>query len=205
LTKLRSYHTTNYMVLDAHTQRNLDILQGSRSGSVHGSLLAVLDRTITPMGARQMRRTLTQPLLDLNELEGRLTSIAELYESPALRSRFAMCLQSLGDLERIAGRVRQGSAVPNEVVALRNYLTIIPRLRELLQGCESRLLTYLADELDPCPEVVELVNKSLARAVDKDEQEDDERLIRAGFHAELDELIASISDSQRWIVSLEAR
>src|SRR6266851_821535 len=164
LTGLRSYHTTNYMVLDAHTQRNLDILQGSRSGSMHGSLLAVLDRTITPMGARQMRRTLTQPLLDLNELEGRLTSIAELYESPALRSRFAMCLQSLGDLERIAGRVRQGSAVPNEVVALRDYLTVIPRLREVLQGCDAELLLQLAAEMDACPEAVELITKSLARA-----------------------------------------
>jgi DNA mismatch repair protein MutS len=205
LTKLRSYHTTNYMVLDAHTQRNLDILQGSRSGSVHGSLLAVLDRTITPMGARQMRRTLTQPLLDLNELEGRLTSIEELYESPALRSRFAMCLQSLGDLERIAGRVRQGSAVPNEVVALRDYLMVIPRLREVLQGCDAELLLQLAAEMDACPEAVELITKSLARAGTREDEDEDERLIRTGFHPELDELVASISDSRRWIVSLEAR
>ncbi len=122
LTGLRSYRTTSYMVLDAHTQRNLDLLQGSRSGTVQGSLLSVLDRTLTPMGARQLRRTLMQPLLDLNELDARLESVEELFESPALRSRFAMCLQGFGDLERIAGRVRQGSAVPNEVVALRNYL-----------------------------------------------------------------------------------
>lgn len=203
LTRLRSYHTTNYMVLDAHTQRNLDILQGARSGSAHGSLLAVLDRTITPMGARQMRRTLTQPLLDLNELESRLASIEELYESPAMRSRFAICLQSLGDLERIAGRVRQGSAVPNEVVGLRDYLMVIPRLREVLQGCNAPLLLQLADDMDPCPQVVELITKALARA--GKQEDEDERLIRAGFHPELDELIASISDSRHWIVSLEAR
>src|SRR5207248_6085659 len=72
LTGLRSYRTTSYMVLDAHTQRNLDLLQGSRSGSVQGSLLGVLDRTITPMGARQLRRAITQPLLDLKQLEARL-------------------------------------------------------------------------------------------------------------------------------------
>ncbi len=205
LTRLRSYHTTSYMVLDAHTQRNLDILQGARSGSVYGSLLAVLDRTITPMGARQMRRTLTQPLLDLSQLEMRLKSVEELFESPALRSRFAMCLQSLGDMERIAGRVRQGSAVPNEVVGLRDYLNMVPRLRELLQGCASPLLLQLADDLDACPQVSDLITQSLARAGRQKEQEDDERLIRAGFHPELDELIASISDSRRWIVSLEAR
>src|SRR5437763_11488328 len=65
LTGLRTYRTQSYMVLDAHTQRNLDLLQGSRSGTVQGSLLGVMDRTITPMGARQLRRTITQPLLDL--------------------------------------------------------------------------------------------------------------------------------------------
>src|SRR6266581_4074841 len=185
--------------LDAHTQRNLDLLQGSRSGSVYGSLLSVLDRTITPMGARRLRRMITQPLLDLNQLEARLDSIEELYESPALRSRFVMCLQGIHDLERISGRIRQGSAVPNEVLGLRQYLGVVPRLRDLLRGCNTSLLTHLAEELDPCPEVIELIGRALVRAVGKDEQDDDERLIRLGFHAELDELIASIHDSKRWM------
>ena len=205
LTGLRSYRTTQYMVLDAHTQRNLDLLQGSRSGTVHSSLLSVLDRTITAMGARQLRRTLTQPLLDLNALDARLTAVEELYESPAVRSRFTLCLQGLGDVERIAGRVRQGSAVPNEVLGLRNDLRAIPRLRDVLRGCNAPLLLSLADEMEHCPEVIDLITRSLARASDKDEQDEDERLIRAGFHDELDELVASIRDSRRWMVSLEAR
>src|SRR5437763_5225326 len=205
LTGLRSYRTMSYMVLDAHTQRNLDLLQGSRSNSVQGSLLDVLDRTLTPMGARLLRRTITQPLLDLAQLETRLESVEELYESPALRSRFTMCLQKLGDLERIAGRVRQGSAILREVLALREYLLKMPQLCELLRGCESPLLLELAGELDACPQVTELIGKALTRAGAEDGQEDDGRLIRAGFHAELDELIASIRDSRRWIVSLEAR
>ncbi len=81
----------------------------------------------------------------------------------------------------------------------------IPRLRELLQGCNTRLLAELAEQLDPCPQVADLIGKSLARASVRDGDEDDDRLIRAGFHAELDELIASISDSRRWIASLEGR
>ncbi len=203
LTGLRSYRTTSYMVLDAHTQRNLDLLRGARSGSLHGSLLGVMDRTITPMGARHLRHTVTQPLLDLGQLEARLESIEELYESPALRSRFTICLQGLGDLERIAGRVRQGTAVPNELRALRGYLELIPQLRELLRGCDTSLLAGLTDELDHCPQVIELVDKALTRP--DDEREDDGRMIRAGFHAELDELIASIRDSRRWMVTLEVR
>ncbi len=205
LTGLRSYSTTSYMVLDAHTQQNLDLLQGARSGSIQGSLLGVLDRTITPMGARLLRRTITQPLLDLSQLEARLQSVEELYESPALRSRFTMCLQGMGDLERMAGRVRQGTAGLREVLGLRTYLGLIPQLRDLLRGCDADLLSRLANELELCPEVIELVDRAL---VDRDEESDEEdhgKLIRAGFHSELDELIASIRDSRRWIVSLEAR
>ncbi len=200
LTGLRSYRTTNYMVLDAHT-----LLQGSRSGSIHGSLLHVLDRTITPMGARQLRRTITQPLLDLNILDARLAAIEELYESPALRSRFTMCLQGLGDLERISGRVRQGTAVRNEVLGLRTYLSVVPQLRDLLLGCDAPLLRTLADELDACPDVTDLILRALVNPANSDEDDDEKRLIRTGFHAELDELFASIRDSRRWMVSLEAR
>jgi DNA mismatch repair protein MutS len=205
LTGLRSYRTTSYMVLDAHTQRNLDLLQGARSGTIQGSLLGVMDRTITPMGARLLRRTITQPLLDLSQLEARLQSVEELFESPAMRSRFTICLQRLGDLERIAGRMRQGTAVPREMLALREYLQVIPQLYELLRGCDSQLLLALADHLDACPQVTDLIDRALTRTGEEDEQEGDGRLIRAGFRAELDELIASIRDSRRWIASLEAR
>src|SRR5437660_8907884 len=205
LTALRSYRTTNYMVLDAHTQRNLELLQGTRSSTLQGSLLSVLDRAITPMGARQMRRTLTQPLLDLSELDARLASVEELYESPALRSRLTICLQDLGDLERVAGRIRQGTAVRNEVLGLRDYLCIVPQLQDRLQGCDAPLLRELAEEMDPCPQVVDLIDHALMRADEEDENGDDGRLIRAGYHAELDELFRSLRDSRRWMVSLEAR
>ncbi len=205
LTSLRSYRTSNYMVLDAHTQRNLELLQGVRGGTAQGSLLGVLDRTITPMGTRQMRRTITQPLLDLSLLDARLASVEELYESPALRSRFTMCLQGLGDLERIAGRIRQGTAVRSEVVGLSDYLRVVPQLRALLQGCNSALLQELAEQLDPCSEAIELIARALMRQGEEDDAGDDSRMIRSGYHSELDELFASIRDSRLWMVSLEAR
>lgn len=205
LTGLRSYRATSYMVLDAHTQRNLDLLQGARGGTIQGSLLSVLDRTITAMGARFLRRALTRPLLDLVELNARLESVEEFYESPALRSRFAMTLQRLGDMERIAGRIRQGTAVPREVLGLREYLQVVPQLAELLRGCEAGLLNELAGRLDACPQVSELIEQALTRGGGDDEQEGDGHLIRAGFHVELDALIASIRDSRRWMLALEMR
>src|SRR3984893_2816555 len=205
LTGLRSYRTSSYMTLDAHTQRNLELLQGARRSVPQSSLLSVLDRTITPMGARQLRLTITQPLLDLSQLEARVDSVEELYESPALRSRFIMCLQRLGDMERIAGRVRQGTAIPPQTMALREYLSVIPQAQTLLRGCNTALLLELAGEMDACPQVTALIDQALTLAGNDDEGENDGRLIRAGYHPELDELIASIRDSRRWIASLEAR
>lgn len=205
LTGLRSYRTTSYMILDAHTQRNLDLLQGTRNGTLQGSLLSVLDRTITPMGARYLRRALTRPLLDLAELHGRLTGVEELYESPALRSRFTLCLQHLGDLERIAGRIRQGTAVPREVLGLREYLHMVPQLAMLLRGCNAPLLSELAERLDACPQADELIGQALTTGEEEERQTSDGRLIRGGFHPELDELIASIHDSRHWMLSLEGR
>jgi DNA mismatch repair protein MutS len=111
----------------------------------------------------------------------------------------------MGDLERTAGRVRQGTAILREVLGLRAYLGLIPQLRDLLRGCDAGLLSKLADELELCPEVTELVDRALVDRNGEDDEEDHGKLIRAGFSGELDELIASIRDSRRWIVSLEAR
>ena len=205
LTGLRSYRTTSYMVLDAHTQRNLELLQSARGSGAQSSLLNVLDRTITPMGARLLRQALTRPLLDLTELNARLESVEELYESPALRSRFTIALQRLGDMERITGRIRQGTAVPREVLGLREYLQMVPQLSDLLRGCDAALLNELAGRLDACPQVSDLIGRALTHGRRDGEREEDGHLIRAGFHAELDELIASIRDSRRWMLSLEAR
>jgi len=204
LTALRSYQTTSYMVLDAHTQRNLDLLQHTREGMAQGSLLGVLDQTITPMGARLLRRALTRPLLDLAELQARLQSVEELYEDPALRNRLTDFFQHLGDMERIAARIRQGTALPREVLGLREYLQGMPQLADVLHTCHAPLLRECIQRLDDCPEGSELIRRALTRA-DAEEQEGDGRLIRAGFHAELDELIAAIADSRRWMLTLEAR
>src|SRR5260370_33701544 len=176
-----------------------------RRSCPQGSLLSVLDRSITPMGARQLRLAITQPLLDLSQLEVILDGGEEVVQSPGLRGRIIMCLQRLGDLERIAGRARQGTAIPREILALREYLQVIPQAQTMLRGCDASLLLELADVMDACPPVVALIEQALTRTGDDAERQGDGRLIRAGYHPELDELIASIRDSRRWIASLDAR
>ena len=126
-------------------------------------------------------------------MTARHAAVEELFECPALRNRFTLCLQELGDLERVAGRIRQGTAVRNEVLGLREYLSVVPTVRDLLQSCEFEFLLALADELDPCPQVSELIGRALVQSHDDEDEGEEGRLIRQGFHAELDELFASIS------------
>src|SRR5260370_16264768 len=140
-----------------------------RRSCPQGSLLSVLDRSIEPRGAGQLRLVITQPVLDLSQLEARLDSVEELYESPALRSRFIMCLQRLGDLERIAGRARQGTAIPREILALREYLQVIPQAQTMLRGCDASLLLELAAMMDACPPAVALIDHALTPTGGDDE------------------------------------
>jgi DNA mismatch repair protein MutS len=197
LAHLRTYATRSYMVLDGHTQRNLELLESMRGGGTRGSLLWTLDLTRTPMGGRLLRRWITQPLLDLDELQRRYDVVGELVEHVALRSRLTALVATIGDIERIAGRARQGTAVRRELLGLRAYLDVVPRLRLALEDTATALLRDLRAALDPCPEVADLIGRAIA------DSEEDGHIIRRGYSADLDALVDSISDSQQWLAQLE--
>jgi DNA mismatch repair protein MutS len=194
---LRTYAADAYMVLDAHTQRNLELLEGTRGG-IKGSLLGVLDQTRTAMGGRLLRRVLTQPLIDLVELNRRYDALEELIEHPPLRARLAGLLEGLGDLERLAGRVRQGTAVPRELLGLREMLALMPRLQSALAATDAALLQETCAAIDACPELGTTIERAIAVGDDGEG-----RTIRRGYSADLDTLIDSISESRRWIAGLE--
>ncbi|MCS7259330.1 MAG: DNA mismatch repair protein MutS, partial [Anaerolineae bacterium] len=117
-TRVVRYHPGNYMVLDATTRRNLELTQTLRSGSVKGSLLEVLDRTITPMGARRLRQWLQQPLREVSAIRRRLDVVEQLVHHHAVRTRIRTQLKEVGDLERLANRAAQGIIRPRELLAL---------------------------------------------------------------------------------------
>jgi DNA mismatch repair protein MutS len=195
---MRTYAPDAYMVLDAHTQRNLELLEGARGG-VKGSLLDVLDHTRTAMGGRLLRRVLTQPLIDLGELNRRYDAIEELIEHPPLRARLGGLSEGLGDLERLAGRVRQGTAIRRELLGLREILEQTPRIQSALSTTNANLLQELSAGIDSCPELGTLIERAIAADDDAES-----RTIRRGYNADLDMLIDSISESRRWIAGLEA-
>jgi DNA mismatch repair protein MutS len=202
LTTLRTYSTAGYMVLDANTRRNLELTETMRGGKVQGSLLDVLDRTVTPMGSRLLRQWIGQPLLDLARLNARLDAVAALHADGVRRAEIFAALKPIADLERLTNRVLSGVASPRDLIALRYSLESVPALRQALNNLPP--LHSIRERLDPCREVSELIAAAIANnppAVLRDKV----GVIRDGYDAELDRVHQSVSGAREWLDQLEAR
>jgi len=201
LSGLSTYSLSEFMVLDAATRRNLELTETIRHGAVHGSLLGVLDNTITPMGKRLIRQWVGKPLLDVDLIQKRQTSVSFFFQDGLLRAGVRSALKPLNDLERLSNRILGGSAQPRDLVATLNTIQDLPSLmdnfskgvdeiHEILGGfslCvdERKLLEAALDE-DP-PAILGNVG-----------------IIRPGFSAELDGVVESSRHAREWIANLES-
>ncbi len=202
LTRISVYQLGDFMTLDPATRRNLELTETLRSGQVRGSLLGVLDLTVTAMGARLLRQWVSQPLLDLGAIHLRLERVVALHGDSLLRAELQRALRPLADLERIVNRVAGGTAQPRDLVALRETLRALPAVRRELDQRPLAALQALARALDPCAEVETLL--SVAIADEPPAVLSKTGIIRPGFSAELDEVIEASRHAREWIASLEA-
>ena len=178
------YHLADYMSLDATTRRNLELTHTLREGRVEGSLLSVLDRTQTAMGARLLRRWIQQPLLDLEQIRVRLDAVEELAAGHFMRADLCRLLDGMYDVERLVGRVGFGTANARDLLALRRSLARIPCIKALLAGAHSARLRALDGNLDELSDVSSLIGRAV---VDNPSiLLRDGGLIRSGYHAQLD-------------------
>ncbi len=189
LVSLRTDTLASGMLLDSYTRRNLELLRNSRTGRIEGSLLAILDRTCTPMGGRLLRRWIGQPLLDLNEIDARLNAVEMFVQRDSLRDQTRSALKRIGDLERQVGRVVQGVASPRELFGLAAALRTVGIVAELVKGLGD-------EEIDPCPEVIDLIREGVA-------EPGSGRLIRPGYDERLDALVLTAGQARRRIAELE--
>ena len=214
LNALNTYSTGNYMTLDAQTRRNLELFQAGRWDSQQLSLLTALDLTRTSLGGRLLRRWLGQPLLDLEELEGRLDTLQAFYDDAFRRSNAREALSQVADLERIMSRVLAGTVQPRELVSLKDGITAAATLREQIsrpasapseEGGDSQdnALDRLLLQLAPLPQVVNLIQEAIAG--EPSSSVGDGSVIRTGFSPELDELKRAASDARGYIAGLESR
>ena len=199
---LSTYSTARFMTLDAATRRNLELTETIRERKAHGSLLGVLDQTLTPMGGRLLRARLAQPLLDRPALEARLDEVQAFCEDAILRGRVRETIKNMPDLERLANRVLGGTATPRDLVGIRKVLEGVPELASNLQLPTSNL-QHLASSLDPCDDVA----SSIAAAIVDDPPASIAAgdVIRPGYSAELDGIVTAARDAKGWVASLEAQ
>ena len=209
LTTLATYSTSSFMTLDPATRRNLELTEGLRSRTVKGSLLGVLDLTVTPMGARLLRRWVQQPLLQVGEILARQRVVAAFAAQPASTAATQKALRQVADLERLANRAVQGVATPRDLLALRATLVAVPALQAELEGIvaavgpeEPAELGALAAQLDPCPEVADLIARAVAEDAPASLQAGN--VIARGFSGELDEIRRASGDARQWVADLEA-
>ncbi|MEO0396296.1 MAG: DNA mismatch repair protein MutS [Cyanobacteria bacterium P01_A01_bin.137] len=201
LQPLSTYATTEFLVIDNQTRRNLEITQTVRDGVFHGSLLWALDKTTTAMGSRALRRWLLQPLLSVDNIQERQETITELVDNGTLRQQLQLILKQIYDLERLAGRAGSGTANGRDLVAMAESFEKLPDLAALMAHAQS---PYLIKLQDVPPELEQMGRKLRSHLVDSPPLYlTDGGLIREGVNAHLDGLRDQVSSDQRWIASLE--
>ncbi len=200
LTAIRVYSTSSFMVLDQFTRRNLELTETIRERTARGSLLAVLDRTVTSMGARLLRTWISQPLLEIDRLNARLDAVEVLAKNETLRVELIDVLRQVSDIERLTNRLVIGRTGPRDLIGLKASLQAIPVLRKLIQ--EIPALNVLVDRLDPCTDVAEHIEKAL---VDEPPATINSiGIIRAGYSDDLDGILERSREARDWINNLES-
>ncbi|MBZ0277032.1 MAG: DNA mismatch repair protein MutS [Anaerolineae bacterium] len=201
LTSIRAYSTAHFMVLDQFTRRNLELTETIRSRKTDGSLLSVLDRTVTAMGARLLRTWINQPLLDINRLNARLDAVEALVGDEALRAELHEALKMVSDIERLANRLVIGKAGPRDLLGLQASLGVIPHIQQLIS--RKPAMESLVKTLYPCEDVHDLIG----RAINDDPPAimNSTGVIRPGYAEELDQILAATSDAREWIANLEPK
>ncbi|HRU94856.1 MAG TPA: DNA mismatch repair protein MutS, partial [Anaerolineae bacterium] len=201
---LMTYSTGHFMAIDPATWRNLELTETLR-GEKRGSLLGVLDMTLTAMGGRLLLHRLQRPLLDIAALETRLDQVQGLVEEGLLRASVRRLLKQVPDLERMVNRVTAGKAPPRDLVGIRTALETVPELCALVAEARTAPPGFaaLTEGLAPLPEVAALIAAALVD--DPPPQANAGGLIRPGFSAELDGIILASRDAREWIAALEGK
>ena len=203
ITNIKIYKTSKYMSLDVNARRNLEITERMRDKSKKGTLLWVLDKTATSMGGRHLRRWLSDPLIDVIEINKRLDAVKELKESPILRGDATESLKKIYDIERLVGKIAYGNANGRDMISLKNSLCQLPDVKRLLQNTNSKLLQELYLELDELKDIYELIERSI---VDEPPIAVTEGgIIKLGYDEEVDRLKKATTEGRQWIIDIETK
>ena len=201
MTRLVPYSTGKYMVLDSSTRRNLELTETLREKQKRGSLLWVLDKTKTAMGARMLRTYIEQPLLEKEAIEARLDAIEELNNNAIMREEIREYLNPVYDLERLVSRITYQSANPRDLVAFKSSLSMLPAIKYLLKDSVCAELKTVEEELDALEDVHALISKAIVDEPPMIVREGG--IIKEGYNEEVDKLRQAKTEGKNWLAQLE--
>ena len=202
INKITIYQISKYMSLDVNARRNLEITEKMKDKSKKGTLLWVLDKTSTSMGGRNLRRWLSDPLIDTKEINRRLNAVKELKENIMLRGDVIENLKKVYDIERLAGKMAYGNANARDMITLKNSLEKLPEVKQILAQCNSEMLKELYENLDELSDIQNLIDVSIVE--DPPMTVKDGGIIKLGYDEEIDKLKTATTEGKNWIIALEA-
>lgn len=200
-THLYPYLTSKYMLLDSSTRRNLELTETLREKQKRGSLLWVLDKTKTAMGARMLRQYLEQPLIDKEQIEQRLDCVEQLCRQAMLRDELREYLNPIYDMERLLGKVSYKTANPRDLIAFRNSLQMLPHIKTLLKDFDKELLRRLDEQMDDLSDICGLIDSAIMEEPPVSVREGG--IIREGFDETIDQLRHAKTEGRNWLAQLE--
>ena len=203
INRITIYTITKYMSLDINARRNLELTEKMRDKSKKGTLLWVLDKTSTSMGGRLLRRWISDPLIDENEINERLEAVEELKENIILRGELLDKLKGVYDMERLAGKIAYGNVNARELNSLKASSSKLPEIKSMIKNSKSKMLRNLYEELDSLEDIYELIDKAIVD--DPPILVTEGGVIKMGYNTEIDELKTVMTQGKTWLVQLEAR
>ena len=195
------YKIEEFMVLDMSTRRNLELSETMREKSKKGTLLWALDKTITSMGGRTIRRWIEQPLLNISDINDRLEAVNELKEKFMIRVEIRELLKRVYDIERLMGKVILGNVNCRDLVALKNSMGQIPYIKDLLNNLGAHLIVRKNNEIDSLKDVYELIERSITDEPPVSVKEGG--IIKSGYNEEVDRYRSATTEGKVWIAALE--
>ena len=203
MTSIHPYSTGAFMVLDSSTRRNLELVETMREKNKKGSLLWVLDKTKTAMGARLLRTYVEQPLIGRDEIEARYDAIEELNNNVISREELREYLHPIYDMERLITRISYQTANPRDLIAFRNSVQMLPAIRMVLSEFGSTALEKLFDEMDALEDIYQWVDEAIVE--EPPISVHDGGIIKEGYFEDVDKLRRAKTDGKKWLAEIEAR
>ena len=200
---IKTYSIAEYMIIDSSTRRNLEIVETLREKKKRGTLLWVLDKTKTAMGARLLRNYIEQPLINKEEIIKRQEAIEELNMNFISREEICEYLNPIYDLERLIGRICYKTANPRDLTAFKNSLEMIPHIKNIIKGFHAPLLKEIENDMDSLTDLYELLNNGIVEEPPLAVKDGD--IIKDGFNAEVDKLRSAKTEGKVWLSELEER